>query len=46
MNEAIDLYLLGEHDAPSVPYVSDNEYYFIDSKYFDCEDTKLHQCKG
>lgn len=37
MNEIIDLYFKGEYDIPKVEFISDNEYYFIDNKYFDVE---------
>ena len=40
MNEIIDLHLKGEYEVPKVKVVSDNEYYFINNTYFDCEDNK------
>ena len=38
MNEIIDLYLQGEYEVQKVEVVSDNEYYFIDMKYFKTKD--------
>ena len=40
LDEIIDLYIKGEYDVPKVEVVSDNEYYFIDSSYFDIKEYK------
>jgi len=40
IDEIIDLYLNGEYDIPSYKELSDNEYYFSHSGYFDCKEVE------